>query len=348
MSAIPVIRVKGSHYLCGQQIGVAYRNQITDLIALNAGSPPKGLAWEDCLKKSLPYYSQTKQNYPFIIEEIVGTAEGASANVSDLFTVFVEELWSDFNIAGHQCTDAVVCPPATSGSVLIGHNNDLSSEYANLITAVEWFFDDGTKMFTVGPGGIFVSAGVNDRGICLTGNELSPNDNKLGVPRSCVARAILNARNFEEAVKAAINSNRASSYNNVISTKNPREIVSVEGSGTDYVLIYPKNGILVHANHYISDKMKEFESVDDLTSSLSRQSRGEELTFNRSTLIGRNEMIAILKDHGRDDLPTNNTICRHSEKHGTVFSFFADLTKGVVELALGNPCNAEFKEVWKF
>lgn len=348
MSSIPVIQAKGNHYDCGRQIGTACKSNIVDLIAISAGSPPKGLTWEDCLKKSQPYYLETKKYYPYIVDEIEGTADGAKVKVSELFTTFVEELWAEANFTHHQCTDVAVCPPATSGAVLVGHNNDLSQEYAKVITAIEWLFDDGTKMFTVGPAGIFISVGVNNKGICLTGNELSPNDNKIGVPRSCVARAILNAGNFDEAVKTATNSNRASSYNNVITTKNPREIVSVEGSGTDFALIYLKSGTFVHANHYITDKMKRYESIDDLTSSLSRQSRGEELLFSKSSLFDKNDIIAVLKDHGVDGVPTNNTICRHGDKHSTVFSFFANLTNGVIELALGNPCESEFKEVWNF
>ena len=348
MSSVPVIQVRGNRYDCGRQIGVACKNYIVDLISISAGSPPKGLTWEDCLKKSQLYYLETKKCHPYIIDEIEGTAIGAGVAVNELFTVFVEELWADADLAHHQCTDVLVCPPATFGSVLVGHNNDLSPEYAKVITAVEWLLDDDTKMFTVGPAGIFISVGVNSNGICLTGNELSPNDNKIGVPRSCIARAILNAKTFNEAVKTATDPNRASSYNNVISTKNPQEIVSVEGSGTDFALIYPKNGTFVHANHYASDKMKKYESVDDLTSSISRQSRGEELLINKSSPFNKNDIIAVLKDHGVDGLPTNNTICRHGYKHSTVFSFFADLTNGVIELALGNPCHAEFKEVWRF
>ncbi len=342
------LKVKGSHFDCGFQIGKWGSDQICRLITISKNAPPRDLTWQDCIEKSKLYVNQTNQEYPYIIEEILGVAAGSGVDFDDVFATFVEELWSDTDSGPRQCTDAVVCPPATDGHVIVGHNNDLPADYLETVFSVEWDFDDGRKMFTVGPAGIFVSVGVNNRGICLTGNELSPNDDKVGIPRSIIAWAILNADTFDQAVKIATNPNRASSYNNVIVTQNPNKIVSVEGSATDYALIYPTAGGLVHANHYISDRMKKYETVDDLTSSHSRQQRGEEILRENLRLFTKEDIRAVLKDHGKANQPDNNTFCRHGDKLITVFSFLADMTDGVVELALGQPCETEFKEVWRF
>ena len=111
------------------------------------------------------------------------------------------------------CTDVVVSKP----DIVIGHNNDSSHEHQPYVTAVKWTTERGTVL-TVGAG-TFMSVGVGKRPdgyvIALSGNELSQNS-KTGIPRSLVALAILDAKNFPQAIETALNPERASSYNNII------------------------------------------------------------------------------------------------------------------------------------
>lgn len=278
----------------------------------------------------------------------MGASKGADVSFNDLFVNFIEELWSDSDASSRQCTDIVVCPPLTNSDVIVGHNNDLTNIYLDNITVVDWAFDTGDKLLTIGPAGIYPSVGVNSQGICLSGNELSPNDEKFGIPRSIIARAILNEKTYGKALAVATNPLRASSYNNIIATKNASEVVSMEGSATDYELIYPKEGCLVHSNHYLSERMKKFETPDDFTSSWSRQRRGEEIVSRYTKSDGNEIMKTILCDHGEDSVPSNNTVCRHSPNNTTVFSFIANMTKGSVEYSLGHPCEAGYTKIWEF
>jgi len=348
MSYKRVIKVAGSHFDCGYQVGRACKDIINSLLESCRNDPPKNLTWEDCIEKSKPYLEITNAHYPFAIEEIMGASKGAGVPFDDLFVNFIEELWSDFDVASRQCTDVVVCPPLTNGDVVVGHNNDLTNIYLENIIVVDWTFDTGDKLLTIGPAGIYPSVRVNSHGICLSGNELSPNDEKFGIPRSIIARAILNERSYEKALAVALNPLRASSYNNIIATQNVNEIVSMEGSATDYELIYPKDGCLVHSNHYLADRMKKFETPDDFTSSWSRQKRGEEIISWYAKIEGNETMKNILCDHGEDGMPCNNTICRHSPNNTTVFSFIANMTKGFVEYSMGHPCESGYTKIWEF
>lgn len=343
-----IIKVQGSHSQCGEQVGEACRDQLKEIISQSRNKPPEGSSWEECLKSALPYIAATIQDYPYIVKEIEGCARGVGADSQELFAAAIDELWMKPVITTRHCSDVVACPPATTTEIWVGHNNDLSPGQVDLITAVEWKINGKPAMFTVGPGGIFVSVGINEKGISLTGSELNSTDNKIGIPGAFVARAVLNAGTFDEAVKTALNPNRASSYNNIICTPDLGQAVAIEGSATEYELIYPENGLLVHTNHYLSPKMKKFEGHPNYDSSIERQNRLEKILLTAKRPISKNTILDILRDHGEDGIPSDNTICRHSLESETTFSTLFNLTRGSAEIAFGYPCQNEFHEVWRF
>ncbi len=340
------LRVQGSHFDCGFQIGQACRDELQRIVSLDKKTPPEGLTWEECLRRSNDYLSPTERRFPFLIDEIRGAAKGANLDPLELFTFAVEELWVRPSRL-RNCTDIVVCPPATKGEVIIGHNNDLGPAYEETLAAVQWNLPDDLAMFTVGLGGIFVSAGVNNYHLALTGSELTQTDNKIGIPRGYIAQAILSATTFEEGLAIALDPNRASSYNNIISTTDHGKIVSVEGSATDYALLYPQNGRLSHANHYLDPKMQKHEGHPEYTSSLLRHERAEILLDQYKVAITVEDVKNVLRDHGKDHIPSADTICRHGDTSKTVFSMVINLATGVVELTSGNPCQNKFEKVWQ-
>jgi len=329
-------------------VGEACTDQLKDLISQYQDSPPKGSSWEECLKSCLPYIAATKRNYPYIIEEFEGCARATGIDSLELFTVATDELWADHVNSARHCSDIIVCPPATDTDILVGHNNDLSPGQINLISAVEWNISGKSAMFTIGPGGIFISVGINTQGISLTGSELTSTDNKVGIPGAFIARAVLNAETFEEAINIATNPDRASSYHNIICTPYPGQVVGIEGSATAYGLIYPEDGQLIHTNHYLSPQMQKFEGHPDYLSSIERQRRLVEILMTTKRPISKTAILNILKDHGKDGIASENTVCRHSSESETTFSTLFNLTQGSVELALGHPCQNEFHEIWRF
>lgn len=303
-----------------------------------------GLRWEDYRAAAQPYLAAAGRAFPWAVEEIHGAADGAGADFVDLFTVSVEEIFSAPPELVGRCSDFAACAPATEGHVLLAHNNDLSPAAQDSIVGVEWRLPDHPALFTVGVSGLYLSIGVNSNRICLTGNELSPNDERPGVPRLLIARALLSARTFGEAVSIALHPDRASSYNNLISTAGG-EIAGVEASATDHEILRPEDGWLVHTNHYAHPRMKQYERAPDLIAgSLSRYDRACELMRARSGPATLPMLRSFLADH--DSSPV--TICRHGEKNKTVFSALIDLTEGAVDAAVGNPCESEFARVWTF
>lgn len=344
---IEIFKVQGSHFECGRQIGMAMAPQFIEHINDTRNTPPPHLSWQECLQQTKQYRAVTEQKYPYILEEINGVAAGAGVDQTELFTYFIDEFWDLDQIQKRACTDVLVTPPLTDNEIIVGHNNDLSPTAKDHITATEWTFsDDHPPMLTIGLDNIGMSVGINQAKICLTGNELSALDTRIGIPRAITVRAMLRARNYSEALATALDPDRASSYNTLIVTPDQNSVVSVEGSATSYALLYPEDGALVHSNHYTAPSMLQFEAEPNHPSSVGRQIRGEQLVRRFPKPVTRDTVAQFLRDHNDDGVPSNNTICRHGTSI-TVFSFIANLTTGDVEVAAGAPCENEYKKIWK-
>jgi len=337
---LQVLTVSGSHYECGRQIGLACPELIRRMIANTRTIIAPGLCWDDYRRAAQPYQFAAQRAFPWALDEIRGVADGAGVDFLDLFILSVEELFS--TSPASLCSDFAACSPATEGHVLLAHNNDLSPAAQEYILAIEWNFPDHPRLFTIGVGP-FLSIGVNAQRIALTGNELFLNDTRPGVPRQIIARAILSAGNFEEALAIAIHPDRASSYNNIISSRDGR-IVSVEASATDYEFLYPEEGWLVHTNHYTHPRMKKYElDPREIPGSISRYERARTLMQTRTGPVTLPMLKTFLSDH--EAAPVS--LCWHDPagKVKTVFSALIDLTELTVEAAVGNPCQGEFARI---
>lgn len=335
--------VSGSHFECGRQIGAASPEALRLSVEHGRQGLPNGLRWEDYRRAAQPYLHATQAAFPWVVDEIRGAAVGANLDFLDLFTNSVEELFNNPPEVYGRCSDFAACAPATSGHVLLGHNNDLSPATEETMVAVEWRLPDQPRLFTVGAGGLHVSVAVNAAKIALTGNELSPNDERPGIPRLLLARALMSASTFDEAVAIALHPDRASSYNNLISS-GTGEIVSVEGSATDHELLYPEDGWLVHTNHYTHPRMMQYEADTQNAGSVSRYERAFALMENRTQPVSLELFKRFLSDHES----TPAALCRHAERVKTVFSCLIDLTAGTVDAVLGSPCQSEFAPLWAF
>lgn len=342
MKEIPFFRASGTHFECGKQVGTQFKDKILLYLDLCKNDPPKNLTWHECIDHAKVFIETTQKYFPQVIDEIKGVAEGTGIDFVELFAITIEELYSEsYSLKG--CTDMIFLPPASEHTI-VAHNNDLPASFYDCLTSIEWNFDDGSQMFTVGLG-FMASVGVNNSKIVLSGNAVTPIDVRSGIPRALIARAILLARTFEEAIQIANHPERASSYNNIITTLN--KSVSVEGSATSSELIHPNKGILTHSNHYCSPKMLSYEGHPNYVSSIKRLDSANSLAANTTKPIDLKTAESLLKDHDDTTVGDDNTLCRHGASSETTFGFAVDLNTGEVDLASGNPCQNPFKKVWQ-
>ncbi|HSJ49822.1 MAG TPA: C45 family peptidase [Actinomycetota bacterium] len=343
---IPVLRVAGSHREVGAQIGAACAETFRRAVAFDHTRIPGGRTRADQLALADRYRDAAYAAYPWYRDELEGAAEAAGVEPRALFACVVEEIWYEpyaRRLSG-RCTDVVAVPPATRDDhVLVAHNNDMPRSYQDELVALEIAVAGEPTVFAVG-NGVWLSCGWNDAGISMTGNELAPLDERVGVPREVQFRSMLRQPTLERAVGDALRHDRASSYNQVLVTR-LGEVVNIEGSATDAELLgADEYGHLVHTNHYVCPSMTRYEGDPAYAErSAKRYARAAELLARAGpATITADALRAVLSDHeGAPD-----AVCRHPERSpessssGTTFWWIADLTEGFVRFGRGNPCDS--------
>jgi isopenicillin-N N-acyltransferase-like protein len=347
---IPVLRTSGTHREVGARIGEACAETIRRAASFEEEPIPEGRTRAEQLALADRYREVTLAAYPWYAEELEGAAEAAGVDPLAMFACVIEEIWYvpyAHRVEG-RCTDLVAVPPATrEDHVLVAHNNDMPRSYQDELVAIEYAVPGEPAVFAIG-NGVWISCGWNDAGISMSGNELAPLDERIGIPREVQYRAMLRQPSLERALGEALRHDRASSYNQVLVTSGG-DVVNLEGSATDAeITSVDERGHLVHTNHYVCEPMIRYEGDPDYAvHSARRYARAAELlaasdpgTVTADTLRG------FLSDHeGEPD-----SLCRHPERvegpnrSATTFWWVADLTDMSLRFGRGNPCDSVAQE----
>jgi isopenicillin-N N-acyltransferase-like protein len=341
-------RVTGTHHAVGIQMGELGEDQILRWVATFDEELPEGRTRAEQLALARAYREATAPALPWLIEELDGCAEGAGVDPLELFARTVEELWSTPSPRRTQgrCSDVVAGPAATAdGHLWVGHNNDLRPEVEPDIVAIEKAVDDEPVILQIGRVPT-ISVGWSQAGLSLTGNELTPNDERVGISRSHQVLEMLRTHNLHEMVAQAIRPDRASSYNNLLADRYG-DVANVEGSATDVEITHlDEEDHLAHTNHYVSERMRAYEGDPDyaLRSDV-RYGRARDLLAGQPPGSVTPEVLrSILSDH--ENQP--DELCRHPERghptSKTVFWCMADVTEGRISFGRGNPCDSMEQE----
>lgn len=329
---IPVLRVSGSPRRVGEQLGRLTAATVRDAVA---ACPPGQV------ERAEPFRRATAAALPEVIEEYDGIAAGADVDPRALFAVSVEQLWDAVPAHGTgrgRCSDLVAGPQATiDGHLWVGHNNDLDAGSARRVVATVRKLDGQPEVLTIGIGP-WISVGFNAAGLAVTGNELSPNDERAGIPPLVHMHRIVGLETLDQAVAESLHPDRSSSYNYVFADRHG-DVRNVEGSATDAELTgLDAAGTLVHTNHYVCDRMLGYEG-DPEYATRSRTRYGAARGWLERGPAGPELLRAALSDHtGAPD-----SLCRHpggGSTTVTVFWCIADVTQGEILFGHGNPCNS--------
>ncbi len=345
--SIPVLELHGTHREVGRQIGERMKPVLTARLPELRQGIPAGVTWDGLLHQGQLYLAHSRAVYPQYVDELEGIAEGAGLPFEDLFLEMCEELWENAAWYGRipgparGCTDLVARGRATvDGSTLVAHTNDLSPEVEKDLVILKVRAGDEPEFLGVSVGGLGYSAGFNAAGISMTGNQVSCNDIRPGVPRLLMVRAILAARRLEEAMNACLLPQRASNYNNVIADA-CGEAYSMEGSATDCEPLYIEGDLLAHANHYVSPPMRRFEADrNDIGGSVYRHHRALRLLRENYGRLSPSLFQELLADHA--NYP--GSLCKHGIESVTVFSLIINLNERRAWIGRGRPCQTTYYE----
>jgi isopenicillin-N N-acyltransferase-like protein len=177
-------------------------------------------------------------------------------------------------------------PGAIDGAgAVVGQNYDMDDFYAPAAVILRIRPNDGPECVVYTSAGMLGCAGLNSAGIGCVINNLHANDSGPGLPYPAVVRRIMSATGIGAAISAALDAPRASGMNYIVADPNG-EIYNLETTARRFDVFTPIDAPMAHANHYLSDRLKDQDRrpLDVMGQSILRWGRATRLLRAHSSL----------------------------------------------------------------
>ncbi|MFH2009484.1 MAG: C45 family peptidase, partial [bacterium] len=327
----PVVVARGSPFEVGAAIGAASRDRIARLVKRREKWFTELLrfALADRSTRIDGFARATAKHHPEIMAELRGLAKGAQRPLDE---ILVLNLQPELGALKHRCQSAekpakVGCGDCSTlhlvqgGRILLAHNED--DHHANRdLMALLRVAPTGRPTFVslsypgVIPGNVPAMTGA---GLMQTTNFIGGSEVRVGVPRYVLGRAILDARNIDEAVQRAVNPDGAYSFHVNLGSKKEQRLVSIEvAPGGRHDLRDTRQDLYVHTNHFLLPGTKAVPQIATYAGG-SSDSRYRILQRARKTLpplakVGPEHLTRLLSSHQAIKAPYSP--CRHP--HGDI------------------------------
>jgi len=347
-----LIQAQGTSYEIGQIHGTQAREQILisiktykDLFSYYAN-----VDWETARSRALSFVEPIKAFDADLLEEMRGVAAGAGVEFEDILILNVrsEILFMKGNAPAEGCTAIGIVPELTKENRLL-HAQTWdwipAQEPAMIVLRITQM--NKPKILMLTEAGIIGKIGLNSEGIGITLNAMSVPREAKGVPLHIVLRGMLNSYNMVRAMETIIKHKCASAANIMVSSRDG-EVLDLEIAGPDYDVLYPDDGICVHTNHFLSERLKSVyydKNRDSAISTHVRLGRVRRKLRSMGSQITMENIHSIMCDHA--GFP--EAICYHpninvpvSERGATVASMIMDTSLGTMYASVGRPCESPY------
>jgi len=336
------VRVAGTPYDRGAQMGEAFADAIGQSVAFNRGYLANHGLDRDHLSTLLtPYLDVSNASLPHLVEQIRGMAEGSGQPFLDLlFANSFEEIYGivELNVVGvpvERCTDVVLRSP---GRTILGHNEQWYAGDDGTVGVVLDVSDDGPAVLAPVVAGTLPLVGLNEMGGAFGTMSLSATDERAGVPRALVARHLLEAGNPDDAFNRANLQERAGGYSYLCAFPGG-DACAIETTATTAARL----AVDEHTNHAL-DSTVAAVCCDPSEGSRSRLDRARELAATTApTLDG---VVALLSDHSA----SGQNICVHpdptkgAESPTVLFAMVCEPETKTMWIAPGHPCTGAMEQ----
>ncbi len=316
--------------------------------------------WRKPIEVLLPEYSQ----------RIKGIADGAKADISDLYVLQSLEVMADdiSYFVEKKLETSISCSSICilqnifkSSQIIIGKNFDYLSEFNTEHIVRISKPKNGYKSIEITYKQLAGSHdGMNEKGLVVIYNYgLSIEKTQTRIPITILLQQLLErCANIDEAL-TFIKSFRYPNGAILTIADSSNRAICVELTPEHIGIRKPQDGILVATNHYLTE-LKNYEIPSDArlkSRNLPKELRGKRVhessekryeriieILKKKTKISLEDVEEILKDHNNQSQGDDNTVCRHGGYLSTQMSmiFLPKLKK--VKVYYGNPCKNNFAE----
>lgn len=322
-AAFPLIDLGGKPYERGLAHGKAVPDRIRGSIALYRGElERRGVGLAEIHRLARDFSPHVGSYDPAYLEEMQGIADGAGVALEDIVLVncrtemmFGARQMIDPKAKDDGCTAAIVLPEASADGTLIhAHNWDWREQCVDTGVVLRIRREDGPDILTFVEAGGLARLGLNAAGVSLSGNYIAcERDYRTGgrTPLGLVRRKLLEAANLAGALRTAWGHRRACSTNVMLAHASGAlgEAIDLEMAPDEIFPVAPRDGILVHANHWVSPaaqaKLRD-TGIEITACTLYRQRRVEDGLRSK----GRKLAVADLKEALADEYGKPDSVLR--------------------------------------
>lgn len=338
-----LIECRGTPYEIGRQWGEGCKESILKISEniCNGMAVFYQASKEEVVSNAMKFLPAVQEFDPYLVEIMRGQADATGLSLEEIFTqkCFNELTFYYNNISG-LCTSFAATGKATQdGKTILGQNIDflpgspidlLKIHHANGLVQFILSFSNSSE-FT------FSSAGI---GMCA--NATIGQDYSFNLPVGCYLPRVMREKNIHDAMDILKRVARGLGYYQLADING--HMSGIESIHNDFELLYPERDMLLHSNHYLTERFKEVDTAPQLQpDSYHRLDRIRSLVDQHYGHINIEIVMKVLADH--DHHP--NSICRHIDptvpiSSATLASFIMVPAEGAIYIAAGHPCEYEY------
>ncbi len=350
---LPVISVKGNPRQVGHQHGTRCRDMIHKNISLyfRLFQHYANLDRRQAVSLAQRFLPVIQSFDPALLEEMKGIAEGAGVNFEDILAINTrtELMYPEQLATGGECTAIAALPEATAdGDVILGQNWDWKPHLVGSTIILDIDQEGRPGVVTLTEAGLVGKIGLNSGGLGVCLNILKSPIGQVGVPIHVLTRGMLNCGRMGDAIKKIAAQERGST-NNCVMAHRDGAAMDFEMAPQEFDFLYPEKGVLVHTNHFTSERLKPLDTnVAQFPDTLLRYGRAKQKIMPKAGKITVEDLKETFKDH----LNHPSSICRHPderdpelERAQTVASIIMNLSRKEVHLAAGPPCENRYEKM---
>lgn len=358
---LPLFKLSGTSYEIGFQHGEQCKPQIMKTIDCYRSlfKDFANMEWERAKELSRNFIDIISAYNADYLEEIRGVADGAGLDFEDILALNCR---SELAFAGAYLDDMFRREGCTSigvnsdaglhGDSWLAQNWDWRLVQRQAVVQLQITQTNGKpRIHMLTEAGIIGKLGLNSYGVATTLNAISTNAAPNGVPLHLILRGMLDSNSLTAAMIAAVRS-PIGCCANIMTGSRCCEVVDLEIENEDFDVLYPKDGILLHTNHFLSPRLPRAPRKDQgkytAPTSFVRLGMAERLIKPHAGQIDQTVIGNVLKSHF--EFPAG--ICGHEDptlqpiyRMGTVFSMIINLSQRRLWLAKGFPCDTPYEEV---
>lgn len=320
-------RLKGSHYEMGHHYGaLLYKNgvRLDELVAFD----------DEKLSFGIESLNICEKVYPNIIDEIKGMADGMHLSYESLGTFIITAGAFAFDIG---CSNLAI---KTEEGVFFGRNHDMFTVLKKTTETVLCRPDHGYYFVGQGDALIGKEDGVNEHGLAVGMNFVSPRAVKPGLNFLMMVRMLLETCKTTKEGIELLKTLPCMTSHNIMLVDDSGDMAVVEMCSERMRVRYPETHYMTSTNHFNHPEMLAYEN------------RPEDNWFmTKDRLRTMDDALETLKTVRLMDIKDilsgrKGNLCHYDKrlKFDTLWSFCAELSTLTIERTDGNPSRARFKK----